>query len=524
MIASNQPQGRKNYVRPVVQIVGSLRPDDEGTASTAQKAIGLTLNWLKRKQKISLPSIAYEGESFDIDASENFPVSAIKHENYWALQFDKFDKEVPGRVWRSEVTVAYSDESVLGGIKLTVLDLSKDLEFRPSVPAVIQEWIENLTFYECGAPLKLVAIWANTDEEIDRLGDLLRDPDRTRPVVLFAGNKTIEHDANNAAKRLAGLAHVYIIHESKTKRIASRFGKEFSLWSKSVRTYMPGFNPATDEVASHPFTTIARIAKIFGGTRKFIDILVKEFSALTFKHHTNDFPSFRSVKQEIVSLQLSKISSDGKKTEREDLLEKENIILKQKIQEKTDEFEYADSEEKLMRAERDIYKSQNIALRERIRKFEIELKNKPHKFEPPKDFSTIDTWVMDNYPDRMMLLNRAARAAKKSPYNNPLLVYQCLDRLARQYVDSKRNGSSLDNIFDDLGVSLERTGDPNHLSQWRDQYFVSFGGQKMFLEWHLKKGYDHSDTTTLRIYFFYDEENEQVVICHLTSHLTNSMT
>lgn len=142
----------------------------------------------------------------------------------------------------------------------------------------------------------------------------------------------------------------------------------------------------------------------------------------------------------------------------------------------------------------------------------------------PSNFEEIDEWTQTNFPGRLLLLNRAARTAKKSPFNNPELVFRCLDRLARQYVDARREGKAVDTVFDDLGVSLERTGDPNRLSQWKEKYFVPHRGVSRFLEYHLKRGSDHNETNTLRIYFFYDEDDEQIIVGHLPSHLTNSQS
>jgi hypothetical protein len=199
-------------------------------------------------------------------------------------------------------------------------------------------------------------------------------------------------------------------------------------------------------------------------------------------------------------------------------------LLRQQIQEKTDEYNYADSEVTAAQSERDQYRAQMMAMRALVQRLEGQIGATAPTQANPTSLDALDTWAEQKYPGRLILLNRAARAAKKSPFSDPDLVYRCVDRLARGYVDARRDGRPVDALFDDLGVSLERTGDPNRLSQWKEKYFVPHRGVSRFLELHLKKGSDHNEVNTMRIYFFYDEDDEQVIVGHLPGHLTNSQT
>ena len=57
-----------------------------------------------------------------------------------------------------------------------------------------------------------------------------------------------------------------------------------------------------------------------------------------------------------------------------------------------------------------------------------------------------------------------------------------------------------------------------------DEYFVRYRGRREFLGWHLKKGTSRDASRDLRIYFFWDEEDEEVVIGYLPGHLDNRIT
>jgi hypothetical protein len=40
----------------------------------------------------------------------------VRFDSFWSLQFDRFDNEVPGRIWRTEASVGYSDDAALAGV------------------------------------------------------------------------------------------------------------------------------------------------------------------------------------------------------------------------------------------------------------------------------------------------------------------------------------------------------------------------------------------------------------------------
>ena len=60
--------------------------------------------------------------------------------------------------------------------------------------------------------------------------------------------------------------------------------------------------------------------------------------------------------------------------------------------------------------------------------------------------------------------------------------------------------------------------------QYEDEYVVSFGGRRRRLDRHLKNGNSRSPKHCLRVYFFWDYDDEQVVIGWLPSHLTTNVT
>ena len=73
---------------------------------------------------------------------------------------------------------------------------------------------------------------------------------------------------------------------------------------------------------------------------------------------------------------------------------------------------------------------------------------------------------------------------------------------------------------------ISRSGGETTFTKYSSAYEVPWGsnGEKRTLEWHLEKGGGRDERYFLRIYFFWDEESEQVVVGWIPSHLPNSLT
>ena len=513
--------------RPVVQVVANLKKMAGGPAASAESAIRTVLDWLKNKQGLVLPPNAYSGESFEVDAADGQPILVERLDRFWSLQFDRFAHDVPGRIWRTEASVAYSDEIAVAGVRLAVIHASAQSDFIPSVPRVIGDLIKSPGLIDYGVSVSDSPEQVSSERDLENLVALLVNPERTRPVVVFSESQgcDAQSDARRAAERLAGIGHVFVIDEERSWGLTDLLGREFSVWKGAVRTYNPGFNPKTDEVNQHPPATREWLKARFGGIDRFYGVLVATFATRTVRETGLEeaLPTFRTIKQAAIERKISVLARAAKdKTERESLLEKENELLKQQVTEKKNEYDFADAEVKQVEAERDQCRGQLLSLKAKIDALEQRIGSAALQVDYPETFDAIDDWVLKNFPGRLVLLNRAARAARKSNFNDPKSVNRCLERLARSYVDARKEGKPVGHLFDDLGVHLDRTGDEGTLSQWKEFYFVPYRTKSQFLEWHLTRGSDKNETNTLRIYFFYDEEDQQVVVGHLPGHLPNS--
>lgn len=515
--------------RLVVQVIANLAPTKDGPAGAADRAMRTVLHWLRTKQRVALPDSADRGDPFEIDAADGLPLCVERAGNLWGLQFDKFDPRVPGRTWRTEATVGFTDGAALVGVRLSVLDAQPQFDSVFSIPRLVTDLIRSPGLLDYGHRLTDKPETITNDLDVERLLQFLRNKSRTRPIVVFSESPDEDAlaDAQLAAKRLAALAHVLYITTTCARSLTDALGRDFSVWNGAVRTYNPGFSAQLDERTAHPIATREWISRRFAGIDRFVSMLAVNAAARSVRGPEIDtaLPPFRAIKTAAIERRISRLrSSAAAQTETEQLLSEENASLKLQLKESQDAYSYAADEVQTAEAERDQYRAIASSLRQKVSLLEDRLGTGATVVEVPTSFDGIDKWVLENFPGRVILLNRAARTARKSPFGEPGLVYRCIARLGREYVDARRSGTPVDRLFEDLGVHLERTGDPARLAQWRDEYFVPHRGRSQFLEWHLKRGSDKNEVNTMRIYFFFDEDDEQVIIGHLPSHLTNSVT
>jgi hypothetical protein len=136
----------------------------------------------------------------------------------------------------------------------------------------------------------------------------------------------------------------------------------------------------------------------------------------------------------------------------------------------------------------------------------------------------LDQWATLN-SDRIVVMPRAISAAKRSSYENPSFVYECLELLANEYRLTKL--AQLDrNVFKDkctaLGLDVGGSVDPSRAGAAGDEYFVRWGGRKLWLDQHMGNGSARDPRFTLRIYYTWSEEDSKVIVGWLPSHLNNS--
>ena len=129
----------------------------------------------------------------------------------------------------------------------------------------------------------------------------------------------------------------------------------------------------------------------------------------------------------------------------------------------------------------------------------------------------------------MFLHARAARSLKEATYVDSRLVYKCLKLLASSYYDYRTGLTTYDcftSACKQVDPGLDERGAITDVAAGMqgDAYYIQYKGKKRKLERHLAKGSNKDRRYCLRIYFFWDDQDQIIVIGDLPHHLDTSAT
>lgn len=121
------------------------------------------------------------------------------------------------------------------------------------------------------------------------------------------------------------------------------------------------------------------------------------------------------------------------------------------------------------------------------------------------------------------------RSLKEACYADTKLVYKCLKLLATSYYDYRTGIKTYEEFTQEckaVDSGLEERGAITDVAAGMEgeTYFVQYRGKKRKLERHLAKGSSKDRRYCLRIYFFWDAEDQVVVIGDLPYHLDTTAT
>lgn len=525
-------RGGRPEVRPIVQITSGLSGSPETAVLGARTSI---LEWLRDKQKISnLPSQAWSGESFELDVSQGRPVVVEAHGEVWAMRYDNPDLEVAGRHWRTEAILAWRAEVAMVGVRLSVISPSWDVPFGKSIPRTVATLCERPGLVDYGFRLSPKPWHCRNRGDIEDLVRLLEERRRSRPVYVVSqdaqGNSTI--DASALAAQTAGLAHVVLLDQDAGWSFSERVGKTRAAFGGAVRTYNPGFTVLGAVFEDHPIATAEWLDRRFPDRRKFIQLLaLKAIDASVSSAAIQErLPDFAQVRRGLAAKRMKDAQREhGSTRELLNLFETDNAQLRGDLAAAEDLVRQLEQRLDFARQGTDGAEAESYRLRSRISQLELALKAKGREetIQYVDSLEDLDDWVNRFLGGRLLLLPRALRSARKAAYEDVRLVCDSLLLLGRKYVDLRLgviNRSQFEVHCQSLGVEVSLSGNPATLKQWREEYEVEWKGEKHLLDTHLKKGTSHDPRASLRIYFFWDEIGEQVVVGHLPDHLTNEMT
>ena len=211
-----------------------------------------------------------------------------------------------------------------------------------------------------------------------------------------------------------------------------------------------------------------------------------------------------------------------------------NKNLKKQKQDDDALIDIAENERDKAVAESQQFKAQHWRLQHRVKALEEELKKAGQSTQPeiPDNLDEFEKWCDETLSGFVEVHNRAFRAVKGSLYRDPSLIFKALLVLRDYYVPMRQRQEGEDHLKEKfekecqkLGIMEAQSIDKSRKGEEGDAYHVKYLGEPRFLDRHLKnKGSSRDPSRCFRLYFFWDDENRQVVVGWLPSHLSTRVT
>lgn len=517
-------------------------------AATFEAVRREALDWIARRAGKPLPPEAWRGQTFELEevGAQRTAAAVLEKPLYWAARADDADKNVAKRTWVSEFGLAIASQSeVRFGCRLQCVSQGDAAPVGRSVPWVVSHIARRYGAMVDGRPVTDIATRASNASETEDLVRLLLDPQRRRPVIAISDSHSagmgLLDDAQRAgdavAARTLGLSHVYVISDDASYALTRMLGKEFSVFNGAVRTYRSRFVPDADEPGQHPVAFLDSIRSWpEGGEQAFLEFLVNQVfrQSVAGRDLESELPAFTTVRR--VSLKARRESAIARGDSQRDLLAlafEEAESLRKQIDEdrRTHEglLEAAEDERDEALAALNLARSDNRNLRERVDHLMAALnaRGRVEEIPIPESFEELEEWGRRYLAGAVLLTNRALRAARKAEFADPALGYRALLVLRDLYVPMRKGQVSREQYHTalaELGLEDSGTFSGARAGQFGDEYYVSHGGRRRELDRHLKGSNSRDERYGFRLYFFWDEQAEQVVVGWLPTHLTTDIS
>jgi hypothetical protein len=543
-------------VRTTYQLAADIVPGAGQTVDDLQaRAREITLDWIQGKWPSALPDRALAGETFELDEpGQRLLGVALPDEGAYALRLEQPDAPmgghpgVPGRTWTTDIAFARGERAAAFGVRVQCNSMEyADRPITLTRPRVVPDLAQALEMRQVrqmnGQPQQLESF-----NDLLELEAFLLDSRRALPVYMLTEADPQRYDFEVdpflldpqwLADRLVGLGWVVCLPQRLSRHWTDLVGKPWTAFRGAVRGYMPGMEYDSDSPYTHPLTVSDKIVRwryeddrgTHTGERAF-----ERFLRAKAREHAAskrvDWAHVLFAPQARARRAAGARSRTQNLQELAQLFEEENHQLKTEIEGLKDErdasLEMADQIEQ----ERDYYRAEWAKLRARNGALRLALEARGDRETDDidafsGDWSDLAAWVDDHLAGRLVLHPRAQRAAKDAEYEDPQLAAQALNALAREYRNMRLGMEGAPEAWDRKIKSLHlehgRSMSDSRRGQHGDEYEVVYpphSDEKHVLELHLKKGVSHEPRHCLRIYFFWHEDEEQVVVGWLPTHLS----
>lgn len=531
---------RSTRLDPIIAIAGRL-----ARAGSFDEAREIACQWLRKKHfKVAKPF----PDNFELEGPiKGHRAMAVGLQGVWAMQAETADTTMEGRRWRVELVLVDAQPTPAVGVTLTAISPANQPAPGPSVPALVSQLIDGIGLLdtEAGEMLSARPIQVNTPGMLQRLLHSLQSPMRHRPAIVLStynkGNRRATLlDPDGLAKRLRGIAKVYVLSRETIWALTDALSKRFAVSGASVRLFRPGFTP-DDDPSRHPIwgpSTLNAQGLDLAGLSGLFEREAADASLRALEQE-DVIPPFDRVREKVLRMQIEEArrqaastSAGGElsavrvgalqaalddETKLREMYEEDNETQRQELQRLRDERDG-------MRAREYHFEGRIDALEKRLR--ELEGTRAPTF---PDTWENLEEWCEQHLGNCVAVTAKAIRAARDSVFENVSFCYEVLLFLTEIYVPSRRGaleggGERLEVEKARLGIDISPVGRAAETHRSKETYSTTYKGARVNLDMHVKGSNDRDPRKVFRLYFGWHEESQRVIVGWFPSHLDNAMT
>lgn len=520
---------RRNWTheRELLRVACEIGDCTTKAFESVQKEI---LKWATNQVASKLPISAWEGKKFEHLYGGRLCSGVTVYNDagkLWALRTIIPDAAVAQRIWTAEVVVgSNAGGPSLIGLRLLVSSPEEELQISPAVPGLLRQ-VSSLYKLTCdGNEITQDPVLVQSIEATDSLIDYLVDPTRKLPVIICSVPENDSFPTLNSKKLsecCIGIAKIAVVSHECCWHLTRSIGKTLSTYGGAVRAYLPGFSYSSSPF-SHPL-----FLPDMGDLRtwaKATSSSIRWTAANESIRHTKigvDVLSFSAVRDKSLDIERAKLLQDGSTDAIQlEVAQAQITALKEDCARSQGEVcdwlaAYEGEEQKCQELRRQLTAAQG-----RIQHLIAQVKkggaSPDGDIVLPTSWDKFADWCDDVLTGRVVLSSRARREVRAPHYDSPQTAAQCLLWLANEYRDAKINGSENDlrlPVTD--GIRNDRCG--------AEAFDFIWNGVSRDVDWHIKNGGTTRDPLRcLRIYYFWDEVTQHVVVATMPAHIRTEAT
>lgn len=532
---------------PIVAVVARL-----GSAGTFEEARSVACGWL-RKKKFKLPKDP--SGDFEIEGADaGSHAIAVGVPGVWALQADTVHPSDPGRRWRVEMVLVDAEPAPAVSVVLTSIAPADQAAPAPSVPTLVSRLIERVGLLdtESGEALSAEPIAVDGPEQLRHLLATLHSSSRRMPIVVLSTYLKLDKPAHlldpvGLSRRMRGIAKVYVLTRETSWGLTDALSKRFAVAGASARLFRPGFTPE-DDPTRHPQWGPDVLHAQNLDLNALSGLMEREAAEASLRalEQEDVIPPFDRVRAEVLKRQIEQarkqaaLAATAAKpvTEQSSALQaaledetKLRVMFEEDNQKQQQEIERLRGDLDQAAADHAAWRSREYHLESRIKDLAQKLRdaNIDDSVELPDSWDELENWCQRHLGDRVVVTPKAISAARNSKYENVPYCYEVLLFLAETYVPGRRGvldggGARLEEEKCRLGIDVSKVGQAAEMHRLQDTYSVPYKGRSVPLNMHVSGSSHRDPRKTFRVYFYWDEVGQCVVVGWFPGHLENRMT